>query len=162
MGLVTHTTEGGYRDLFRGRLIFPIRGEEGSLLGFGARALGDATPKYLNSPKTPLFDKGRILYGMNLARDAIRQEGAIVVEGYMDTIMAHQHGFNTVVASMGTALTPDQASTLRGLASEVALALDPDAAGQEATLRSMESAWGIFHRPVATASVHGSTFYQRP
>jgi DNA primase len=141
--------------------MFPIRGGDGSLLGFGARALDDSSPKYLNSPKTPIFDKGRILYGLNFAHDSIKNQGAVVVEGYMDAITAHQHGFTNVVASMGTALTMDQASTLRSIASTVALALDPDAAGQEATLRSMESAWGIFHPFQAPSLAQGSALNQR-
>ena len=161
-GLVTRTEREEYRDLFRGRLMFPIRGQDGLLCGFGARALDDSVPKYLNTPKTLAFDKGRILYGLPLARDNIREKGAVVVvEGYMDTIMAHQHRFTNVVASMGTALTSDQASTLRALAPEVVLALDPDTAGQEATLRSMESAWGVFHRQTVRTAAGASALYQR-
>ena len=162
-GLVTKTESGEYRDLFRGRLTICIRGEDGNLRGFGGRALDDSTPKYLNSPKTSAFDKGRILYGLHLAKDTIRKEGTVVVvEGYMDAIMAHQHGFNNVVASMGTALTQEQASTLRALAPEVILALDPDTAGQEATLRSMESAWGVFHSEMIRPSGGGTALYHRP
>ena len=159
-GLANRGDNGSYRDLFRGRLMFPIRDRDGALGGFGARALDDATPKYLNSPKTPAFDKSATLYGLHLAREAIAGAGSVVVvEGYMDVIAAHEHGFRNAVASMGTALTGEQASTLRAMASRVTLALDPDAAGQEATLRSLESAWGVFHRGRASS---GATMYQRP
>lgn len=161
VGLVTQTGPDVYQDLFRGRLMFPIRDVQGQLVGFGGRALDDATPKYLNSPKTPLFDKGRILYGLHLARENIREKGAVVVEGYMDVIVAHQYGFANVVTSMGTALTEYQASMLRGLAPQVVLALDPDAAGQEATFRSLESAWNVFQRQVITRS-GGQMLYRRP
>lgn len=162
-GLTNRGDNGAYRDLFRGRLMFPIRSKDGSLGGLGARALDDSTPKYLNSPKTPVFDKGNTLYGLNLASESITGSGrVVVVEGYMDAITAHQHGFANVVASMGTALTGEQASTLRAMASQIVLALDPDTAGQEATLRSMESAWGVFHRTQMRGGPQGTTLYQRP
>ncbi len=151
-GLVTQGRDGGYRDLFRGRLIFPIRDREGRLSGFGGRALGDAGPKYLNSPRSPVFDKSRILYAAHKAKEAARAQGLVIVEGYMDAIAAHQHGFTNVVASMGTALTEQQVGLVHGLLGRgepaanrrVVLALDPDVAGQEATLRSMESSWKAF------------------
>jgi DNA primase len=140
------------RDLFRGRLIIPIRNTRGELAGFGGRALDDSQPKYLNSPRSPVFDKGRILYALNLAREAVRQQGIVIVEGYMDAIMAHQHGFDNVVASMGTALTEHQVAETRRLTSQVTLALDPDAAGQQATLRSLESSWRVFQTRAAGQS----------
>ena len=151
-GLITQSQGGEYRDLFRGRLMFPIHDTEARLAGFGGRSLDDSGPKYLNSPRTPVFDKSRVLYPLHLSREAIPNEGAVIVEGYMDAIMAHQHGFTGVVASLGTALTQQQVSLVSGLvrrqgsreSRSVVLALDPDVAGQEATLRSLESSWNVF------------------
>ena len=160
-GLVTSGQDGGYRDLFRGRLMFPIRNPEGRVAGFGGRSLDDTPPKYLNSPVTPVFDKGRLLYGFDLAKEAMRDKGAVVVEGYIDAIMPHQHGFTNVVCSMGTALTEYQAALLTGVAPQVVLALDPDAAGQEATFRSLESSWRVFQRQ-EVARVRGQALYHRP
>jgi DNA primase len=159
-GIVTAGESGRYRDLFRHRLMIPIRNGQGELSGFGGRALDDSNPKYLNSPRTPVFDKGRILYGLYLAKDAIRQKGAVVVEGYMDAIMAHQHGFNNVVASMGTALTEHQVGEIRRLTNNIVMALDADAAGQQATMRSLESSWRVFQTQVA-GQTRGTTLYQR-
>jgi DNA primase len=103
--------------------------------------LGDDEPKYLNSPQTPLFDKSATLYGLDLAKDAIRQQNlAVIVEGYMDVIGAHQAGFCNVIASLGTALTEKQLGLLKRLTNRYALALDPDAAGQEATKRGLQIA----------------------
>lgn len=138
-GLIIEREDGsGHYDRFRGRLIIPIRDERGRVVGFGARALDDSTPKYINSPQTPVFDKSTILFGLDLAKGAIRREGlAIIAEGYMDVLMAHQHGVANVVASMGTALTEDQLRLLRRFSKRLALALDADAAGYQATLRSM-------------------------
>ncbi|MBI4305761.1 MAG: DNA primase [Chloroflexi bacterium] len=142
-GLVTQTREGTWRDMFAGRLTIAIRDREGRIVGFGARSLTDAEPKYLNSPRSDVFDKSRILYGLHWAIDAVRLSGtAVVVEGYMDAIAAHEHGFVNVVASMGTAITGEQVAQLRGIARTVVLALDADAAGQEATLNSLETVWG--------------------
>ena len=141
-GLATRNERGEIRDLFHRRLIFPILNASGQVAGFGGRALDDSTPKYLNTPRTPLFDKSSILYGLPLAKESIGSTGAaVIVEGYMDVIAAHQHGYKNVVASMGTALTEHQVSTLRSQASTFVLALDPDNAGKEATLRSLESSW---------------------
>jgi len=147
-GVVRINDRGQSRDFFRGRLIIPIRNSQGELGGFGSRALDDSGPKYLNSARTPVFDKGRILYGLHLAQEAARQQGLVVVEGYMDVIMAHQHGFANVVASMGTALTGDQVAEVRRLTSKVVMALDPDAAGQQATLRSLATSWEVFQKLV--------------
>ncbi|MCK4298570.1 MAG: toprim domain-containing protein, partial [Planctomycetes bacterium] len=117
---------------------FPIMDVRGRVTGFGGRALDDSLPKYTNSPQTPLFDKSGTLYGINLAKDAVReQETAIIVEGYMDVITAHQNGFKNVVASMGTAVTEKQVSILKRLTRNMALALDADAAGEEAMLRTV-------------------------
>ncbi len=133
--------QGGYYDRFRGRLMFPIRNRSSEVVGFGARTLTGEEPKYLNSPQTSLFDKSGTLYGLDLAKDAIRAEGlAVIVEGYMDVIGAHQAGFKNVVASLGTALTEKQLSLLKRLTKRYALALDPDAAGEEATKRGLQVA----------------------
>ena len=137
-GLVIETEAGGTHDRFRGRLMFPISDIRGGITGFGARALDDSLPKYLNSPQTPAFDKSSSLYGINLAKVAIRQQNMVViVEGYMDVITAHQSGFNNVVASMGTAVTEKQISVVKRLTKNMALALDADAAGEEAMLRAV-------------------------
>ena len=147
-GLFRRRDDGSTGPMFRGRLIIPIQDERSDYIGFGARALDDSTPKYLNTPQTDIFEKRAVLYAINRARDAIREQGqAVIVEGYMDVIAAHQHGFANVVASMGTALTEDQVSSLTRLAGRFVLALDADAAGDEATLRSLESSWRILDRP---------------
>jgi DNA primase len=159
-GVVTSGDAGPRRDLFRNRLMIPIRNAQGDLVGFGGRALDDSNPKYLNSPRSPVFDKGRILYALHLAREAVRQQGIVVVEGYMDAIMAHQHGFNNVVASMGTALTEHQVAEVRRLTSNIIMALDADAAGQQATLRSLESSWQVFQTQLA-GQARGTTLFQR-
>jgi len=137
-GLVIETEAGGTHDRFRNRLMFPICDIKGRVTGFGARALDDSLPKYLNSPQTPIFDKSGSLYGINLAAVAIRQQNMVViVEGYTDVITAHQNGFNNVVASMGTAVTEKQVSGVKRLTKNMALALDADAAGEEAMLRGV-------------------------
>ena len=160
-GVVRESDDGQQRDLFRGRLMFPIRDGDGRLAGFGGRALDDSQPKYLNSPQGEVFDKSRILYAMDRARDDIRKNGAVIVEGYMDAIAAHRAGFHNVVASMGTALTEPQVNAIRRLTGRVTMALDQDAAGQQATLRSLESSWRIYHSQVARQSA-GTTMLQRP
>ncbi len=140
-GLVVAREGGGHYDRFRGRLMFPIRNRSGQVIGFGARTLTGEEPKYLNSPQTALFDKSATLYGLDLAQDAIRAQNlAIIVEGYMDVIGAHQAGFKNVVASLGTALTQKQLELLTRLTKRYALALDPDAAGEEATKRGLQVA----------------------
>lgn len=140
-GLVS-SREGGFFDRFRHRLIFPIFDIKGRVVGFGGRALEEgqfAGPKYLNSPETPVFDKGSILYGMHLAREQIRRlKTAVVVEGYTDVISAHQAGLNNVVASLGTSLTAGQARQLRLQAETVIIAYDADAAGQAAAWRGLK------------------------
>jgi len=133
--------DGRTYDLFRHRLMFPIRDIKGRVVGFGARALDNSQPKYLNSPQTPVFDKSSILYGIDLAKGAIREAKlAVIVEGYMDVITAHQHGMANVVGSMGTALTEKQIGILGGLTKRLAFALDPDAAGDAGTLRGIDVA----------------------
>jgi DNA primase len=132
--------ERGPYDRFRNRIIFPIRNIRGEVIGFGGRALGDAQPKYLNTPETPLFKKSEVLYGLDLARDAIRSTNqVIIVEGYVDVITAHQYGFRNVVAPLGTALSKAHINQLKRLTDQVYLALDADAAGQKATLRGLET-----------------------
>jgi DNA primase len=144
-GLVREGENGQVWDFFRNRLMFPIFDRNGNIIGFGARALDDSTPKYINTAQTEMFDKRSTLYALHFANAEIRQTGtAVIVEGYMDAIAAHEHGYKNVVASMGTALTENQVSQLRSLAREFVLALDPDEAGQEATLRSLESSWHVF------------------
>ena len=160
-GIVREGDDGRQRDLFRGRLMVPIRDADGRLAGFGGRALDDSEPKYLNSPQGEVFDKSRILYAMDRARDDIRRNGAVIVEGYMDAIAAHQAGFRNVVASMGTALTEQQVDAIRRLTGRVTMALDQDAAGQQATLRSLESSWRIYQNRVAGQS-RGTTLLNRP
>lgn len=128
--------ESRLHDRFRGRLMFPIRDVKGRIIGFGARALDDSLPKYINTSQTTVFDKGGVLYALDRAQDGIRREGrAVLVEGYMDVIAAHQHGFDNVVASMGTSLTERQVRLLKRLTGEIVLALDADAAGNEAAIR---------------------------
>ena len=144
--------DGSRYDLFRGRLLFPIRDTSGEVIGYGGRILGDGQPKYLNSPQTPLFDKSTVLYGLNQARQAIRQkEQAIIVEGYMDAVIAHQHDYTNVVAALGTALTKQQVRQLRRYSENLVLALDADSAGQAATLRGLD----VMHEALAADAVAG-------
>lgn len=146
----------GYHDRFRRRIIFPIRDQQGRTIGFGGRILDEGVPKYLNSPQTPLFDKSSVLYGLDLARQGIRTSGvAVIVEGYTDVLMAHQYGLDNVVAQMGTALTESQLKLLKKYTSRFVLALDPDAAGDQATLRGLDVARQVMDRdvvPVRTAN----------
>ena len=138
-GLASPSTRGGVYDRFRGRIIIPIRDATGRAIGLGGRILPDAEgPKYLNSPATPLFDKSRTLYGIDLAKGAIRREKlAVIVEGYTDVMAAHQAGFANVVASLGTALTQGQVELANRYADAVALAYDVDLAGETATQRGL-------------------------
>jgi DNA primase len=139
-GLLTRRDSGGYYDRFRHRLMFPIRDRDGNVVGFGGRAFGDEQPKYLNTPQTELFDKSHLLYGLDRARDEIRRvDKAVVVEGYMDVIAAHQFGYRNVVASMGTAITESQLALLKRYSKNVVLALDADAAGQAAMARALDA-----------------------
>jgi DNA primase catalytic core len=127
----------GLRDRFVERVIFPIFDLEGRPIAFGGRALGDAQPKYLNSPETPTFIKGRTLYGLDRARTAISATGyAVAVEGYMDLIACHQAGFAQTIATLGTALTPEHVRILKRYATRLVLAYDGDAAGLRASLRA--------------------------
>lgn len=161
-GLVSQRETGGVYDRFRGRLIIPIRNIQGQVVGFGGRVLEGDGPKYLNTSQTALFDKGSILYGIDLAKDAIRREDqVVVVEGYMDVLMAHQHGIANVVASMGTALTEKQFKTFKRLTKRLVLALDADVAGDQATLRGLDVAQdALDHRTVPILSAGGRIRYE--
>jgi len=144
-GLAVRSENGRVYDRFRNRLIFPTRDARKRLIGFGARALNpEDTPKYLNTPQTPLFDKSGNLYGLDRASDAIRRsDRAVVVEGYMDVIAAHTFGFTEVVASNGTAITEKQMDLIKRHTHNVVLMLDADAAGSAATVRGVQVAEGV-------------------
>jgi DNA primase len=162
-GLLVQSERGGRAyDRFRGRLMFPIRDDRGRVIGFGARTLpgldgdGQTGAKYINTPQTPIFDKGGTLYALDRARDAIRTSAtAVIVEGYMDVVAAHQFGFRNVVASMGTALTERQVASIEKLKPDKAVfAMDADAAGNAAALRDVQLVISSASRkamPVATA-----------
>jgi DNA primase len=146
-GLVTEREAGGdatsgVYDRFRNRLMIPIRDERGRLAGFGARVVDPQdVPKFLNSPQTVLFDKGRLLYGLDRARKAIRaRDQVVIVEGYLDVIALHQAGFANAVSPMGTALTEAQLRLVKRFTRRMVLALDADAAGDKATLRGLQVA----------------------
>jgi DNA primase len=129
----------GFYDRFRGRLMFPIRDAQGRVVAFGGRALGPDEVKYINSPETPLYSKGQLLYALDLAKPSIRERNrAIVVEGYLDCLMAHQHGFTETVAALGTAFTAAQLGLLQRNAEEIVAVFDADAAGQKASARLEE------------------------
>lgn len=150
-GLITRKEDGSWRDMFRGRLTIEIRDARDRIIGFGARTLDGSEPKYLNTPQTDAFEKSSVLYGLNWAAESIRSSNeAIVVEGYMDVIAAHEHGFTNVVASMGTAVTGQQLDALARHAASgrtgartgtgtVVLCLDSDTAGEAATMRALEA-----------------------
>ncbi len=138
-GLVI-ANEGKRYDRFRDRVMFPIRNERGRVIAFGGRVMGAGEPKYLNSPETPLFHKGRELYGLHEHRRAIQGENRVlVVEGYMDVVMLDQHGVQNAVATLGTAITPDHVTRLLRLADEVIFAFDGDNAGRKAAWRALEN-----------------------
>lgn len=141
-GLLSQKDEGGVYDRFRHRMMIPIRDERGRMAGFGARILNpEDIPKFLNSPQTPVFDKGHLLYGLDRARKSIRMlDQAVIVEGYLDVIALHQAGFTNVISPMGTALTEYQLTLLKRFSRRIILALDPDAAGDQATLRGLQVA----------------------
>lgn len=140
-GLVVKKDEGGSYDRFRGRLIFPVFDAQGKPIAFGGRTLDpEGEPKYLNSPETPAYTKGRHLYGLNLTRDDIRRQGfAILVEGYLDLIVPYQFGVRNVVASLGTALTPEQVKLVGRFARKVVVNYDGDRAGVQAAKRAIET-----------------------
>jgi len=156
-GVVVVKEEGGTYDRFRDRLVIPIRDVRGGVVGFGARGFTpEAVPKYLNSPQSELFDKSSLLFGLDLARRTIRDgETAVIVEGYMDAIQAHQAGFSNVIAQMGTALTEAQLKLLSRYATKLILALDPDTAGQLATDRGREAIQRVSHAAADQATADG-------
>src|SRR5436853_621156 len=140
-GLVSVKEQGGHYDRFRGRLMFPIADSQNRVIAFGGRIINDGEPKYLNSPETPVYSKGRNLYGLAHSKNAIRQLGlAILVEGYLDCIIPFQEGIQNIVASLGTALTDGQVRLLRRYMEKprVVVNFDPDSAGQAATMRSID------------------------
>src|SRR5438094_2852758 len=149
-GLVVQN-EGKRYDRFRDRVMFPIYSARGAVIGFGGRVMGDGEPKYLNSPETALFEKGRELYGLVQARDAIRAEGhALVVEGYMDVVALAQYEVGNAVATLGTATTPVHVSKLLRLADEIVYCFDGDAAGRKAAWRALEVSLPLApdHKPI--------------
>jgi DNA primase len=140
-GLVIKGEDGKRYDRFRDRIMFPIRNTRGQVIGFGGRVLDQGEPKYLNSPEGPLFSKGRELYGLFESREAIRSRDLVlVVEGYMDVVMLHQHGVQYAVATLGTATTPAHLAKLLRQAARVVFAFDGDSAGQRAAWRALENA----------------------
>jgi DNA primase len=150
-------------DRFRHRLMFPIRDERGRMAGFGARILDpNDQPKFINTPQTPIFDKGHLLYGLERARKAIRsQDQAVIVEGYLDVIALHQAGFMNTVSPMGTALTQQQLYLLKRHARRIVLALDADAAGNQATLRGLQLArQSLDRQPEPLFDVRGLLRYE--
>ncbi|MBL8076950.1 MAG: DNA primase [Anaerolineales bacterium] len=148
VGLLTDREDGKRYDKFRNRIMIPIRDENGRMAGFGARIVDpNDIPKFLNSPETPIFTKGRLLYGLDRARKPIRMaDQAVIVEGYLDVIALHQAGYENVVSPMGTALTEDQLRLLKRSTRRIVLALDPDAAGQKAVLRGLDAARSAMDR----------------
>lgn len=137
--LVDKDSSGGYFDRFRGRLMIPTRDERGRLVAYGGRIIGDGQPKYINSGDTPLYSKGRVLYGMNRAKEAMSaSKQAILVEGYLDVIACHRAGVTTAVASLGTSLAEDQVRLLKRWCEEVVVLYDSDAAGQKAAERACD------------------------
>lgn len=156
-GLSTFDERYGLHDKFWNRVIFPIQDINHRVIGFGGRVMGDGTPKYLNSPETPVFDKSKNLYGLNFARSS-RKNQFILCEGYMDVITMHQAGFTQAVASLGTAFTEGQAALLKRYAEEVLLAYDSDGAGVKAALRAI----GILREAGLTGRVLSFAPYKDP
>src|SRR5210317_1118041 len=140
-GMIIEKDNGKHYDRFRDRIMFPIRDARGRTIGFGGRALGDGEPKYLNSPETVLFHKGRELYGLYEARQALRSiDQLVVVEGYMDAVALARHGIDFAVATLGTATTPEHLNRLFRLTENVCFAFDGDRAGRKAAWRALENA----------------------
>jgi len=172
VGLLMPRQQGGYYDRFRDRLMFPILDRQGRVIAFGGRIIGEGEPKYLNSPESPLYTKGRTLYGLPQAQEALRQTGvALVVEGYLDLLALRVHGIANVVATLGTALTREQVRLLKNQVAKVVLVFDGDAAGA----RAMRRAFPLFaseglavrvlplppgHDPDTYAFKHGVEIFQ--
>lgn len=139
LGLAVRNQKGSLTDRFRDRVIFPITDDRGRCIGFGGRVMDNSQPKYLNSPDTPLFNKGKHLYGLHLAKNGIRKnDKAIIMEGYMDVIASHKYGIDNCIGALGTSLTTDQARLLQRYTYNAVICFDSDSAGQEAALRGME------------------------
>lgn len=135
--LVKKSNNEDYYDRFRNRVMFPIIDLKGNVIAFGGRVMDDSKPKYLNSPETPIYNKGCNIYGLNIVKGISDLKNIIVVEGYIDAISLHQYGINNAVASLGTAFTEHQARLLKRFANEIVIAYDSDAAGQAATLKGL-------------------------
>lgn len=165
--VIFHEQKESLYDRFRNRLMFPIRDYMGRVIGFGGRRLNDQdanSPKYLNSSETIIYNKGKSLYGINLAKESISQKGySIITEGYMDTLMAHRFGFTQAVATLGTALTLDQANLLKRFASRVYFLYDGDSAGQKNMLRAGSSLLeaGLDTRIIELPTEHDPDTYLR-
>jgi DNA primase len=153
---------GGVYDYFRNRIIFPIRDLRGRVIGFGGRILGEGQPKYLNSPQTLLFEKSAVLYALDMARDAIKlTKQVIIVEGYVDAVIAHQYGTKQTVACIGSAITEKHIQQLKRLTKQVTLALDPDAAGASATEHGIQEASKGFDRTVVPVPLSAEGYERR-
>jgi DNA primase len=138
LGLVVPKKSGGWYDHFRGRIVFPIFDLTGNVLGFGGRALGENTPKYLNSPESVLYHKGQSLYGLHVAKGFIREKGlALIVEGYLDLLTLHQFGFKHAVATLGTAMTESHTRLLKRFSNHFITIFDSDESGAAATIRAL-------------------------
>ncbi|MBX9587518.1 MAG: DNA primase [Gammaproteobacteria bacterium] len=154
-GLIIEKSKGKYYDRFRDRLMFPIRNLRGQIIGFGGRTLGDDTPKYLNSPETSLFHKGTELYGLYEARQSNQElDQIIIVEGYMDVVTLTQFGITNAVATLGTATTPQHLQRLFRYTSNVIFCFDGDTAGQNATIRALETALPIIRDGHNVSFIH--------
>lgn len=163
-GLIIRSKEGGHYDRFRGRLIFPICDEGGRVIGFGGRSLTDQTPKYINSPDSAVFSKGKNLYGLHLARGAIRElDSVVLVEGYTDLLALYQAGIRNVVATLGTALTSDHLHRLRRYTDSVIHVFDGDEAGERATVRALDLCLelGVWGRVLRLPPSHDPDSYVR-
>jgi len=171
-GLIIKGKEGTYYDRFRGRLMVPIEDTEGRVIAFGGRVLDQGEPKYLNSPESPVYIKGRHLYGLHKSKESIRKEGhAILVEGYFDFLSLWSAGIHPVVASLGTALTKEQVDLLRRYTQKVFITFDSDTAGQKALVRSLElflaadiDAWAVTlppgHDPDSLVRAYGKEGFE--
>lgn len=138
-GLVVANEKGGRYDRFRNRLVFPIMDLKDRVIGFGARVLDATLPKYLNSPETPIYSKGRNLYGLNFSKEDIKKAGHfLVVEGYLDFIVPYQAGVRNIIATLGTALTVGQIKILKRFANTAVMVYDPDEAGEAASMRNLD------------------------
>lgn len=138
-GLAIASEKGGYYDRFRNRIIFPIIDIRNRVIGFGGRVLDASLPKYINSPETPIYSKGRNLYGLNASKDSIKKEGSVlIVEGYLDFAVPYQAGISNIIATLGTALTVDQVKLIKRFTNTVVMVYDPDEAGEAASIRNLD------------------------